>query len=128
MSENINENKLPFRVTKGPEEKLKAKNPENGRVYFSTDTKKILLGEDGKFLTMGNNLDIFYGKKEIPVDNSGNKPDPIVFFNIFTDLDSEAQTDIMPEINDLILNVDGCFYKITDFEDDETLKTTRLTL
>jgi hypothetical protein len=43
-------------------------------------------------------------------------------------LDEIEGTDI-PEVHDLILNVDGCFYKILSIDEDmRELSTTRLTL
>ena len=120
----MSEDRKRLRVASGKEEKIREKTPEEGKIYFTTDTKKILLGKNEKFLTMGNNLDIFYGKKEIPKDNSGNEPDPNVTF-YFEEIEN-IETNI-PEVNDLILNVDGCFYKILRTSENG-FYTERLTL
>jgi hypothetical protein len=64
----------------------------------------------------------YYGTKEIPKDNSGAKPDPNVNFHI-----TEIEGSTIPEIDDLILNIDGCFYRVKGIEED-TIKTLRLTL
>ena len=132
----MSEDRKRLRVASGKEEKIREKIPEDGKIYFTTDTKKILLGKNEKFLTMGNNLDIFYGKKDIPIDNSGNVPNPNVTFylnkiNNETGL-LEPEVDIgtsAPEVDDLILNIDGCFYKITGINDTKDIfYTERLTL
>ena len=120
----MSEDRKRLRVASGKEEKIREKIPEEGKIYFTTDTKKILLGKNEKFLTMGNNLDIFYGKKEIPEDNSGNEPDPNVTF-YFEEIEN-IETNI-PEVNDLILNIDGCFYKILRTSEN-SFYTERLTL
>jgi hypothetical protein len=31
-------------------------------------------------------------------------------------------------VDDLILNIDGCFYRVTGIEDEEIIRTERLTL
>jgi hypothetical protein len=40
----------------------------------------------------------------------------------------EIEGEELPEVNDLILNTDGCFYRVTDILDEVSVKTTRLTL
>jgi hypothetical protein len=65
----------------------------------------------------------YYGKKDIEYDNSGNEPDPNVLFSI-----DEIEGDKLPEVDDLILNKDGCFYRVKEILDENTAQTTRLTL
>jgi hypothetical protein len=72
---------------------------------------------------MGYETGIFYGLKEIPVDGSGNAPDPDVIF-----VSNEIEGNRLPNVKDLILNQDGCFYRVTTLIDEFTVKTTRLTL
>jgi hypothetical protein len=82
------------------------------------------LGKDNTFINMCGGINIVYGIKEIDYDNSGLVPSPDVTFYI--DELAERQ---MPLINDLILNKDGCFYKVkTISEDEEVIETVRLTL
>lgn len=95
-----------------------------GCVYFVTDTKKIYLGKDGNAIPMAVSSGIFYGKKDILWDDDGNvKPTEEKF------LKSEIEDlgEGMPERDDLILNMDGCFYRVTDVNDDE-FTTSRVTL
>jgi hypothetical protein len=83
----------------------------------------MFLGLKDGFTPVCDNIGLFYGIKEIEYDNSGVAPNPEVFFNP-TDLESTVR---IPVIGDLILNKDGCFYRIKNIE-DESYKTERLTL
>ena len=97
--------------------------PTEGCLYFVTDTKKIFLGKNGEMVPMTPGQAFFYGVKEIEYDNSGIAPDPNIFF-YNTDLEN---SDRIPAIGDLILNVDGCFYRIKTIAEDG-YETIRLTL
>ena len=81
--------------------------PEDGHIYFTTDTKKIFLGKNREAIQMCGATGFFYGTKYIPEDNSGNKPDPNVTF-YFTEIEGKD----IPQVDDLILNEDGCFYRV----------------
>lgn len=116
-------------------EKFQSMNVEEGWVYFVTDKKQIFLGKDGKKIPFCNSSGIFYGKKPIEYDNSGNEPDPNVTFIFDSDENmSEIEGADKPELDDLILNIgvppefkDGCFYRVVNIVDN-TIETTRLTL
>lgn len=71
---------------------------------------------------MCGGLNIVYGIKEIEYENTGMEPDPNVVFYIH-----ELEKQETPLVDDLILNIDGCFYKVESIEDDE-IATTRVTL
>ena len=71
---------------------------------------------------MCGGINIRYGKKEIEYENSGQTPDPNVVFQI-----EELEPQEAPLENDLILNSDGCFYKVNTVTDD-SIATVRLTL
>lgn len=71
---------------------------------------------------MCGGLNIVYGIKEIEYENTGTEPDPNVTFFIH-----ELEKQEAPLVDDLILNVDGCFYKVIAVEGDE-IATKRLTL
>ena len=117
--------KTPFRVMRGKKENI-LKNINDGFLYFTTDTHQIYLGTnnaEAKEILMGYETGIFYGLKDIPVDGSGNMPDPEVIF-----VSNEIEGNRLPNIKDLILNKDGCFYRVIALIDDFTIKTTRLTL
>ena len=84
----------------------------------------MYLGKNGKFINMCGGLNIVYGTKKIEYENSGQTPDPNVTFYIH-----ELEKQEAPLKDDLILNVDGCFYKVSSVsEDGETIETVRLTL
>lgn len=115
---------LPFQPVQCSEETIKAMVPEDGHIYFTTDTKKIFLGKDQEAIQMCSSTGFFYGTKEIPPDNSGNTPDPNVTF-YFT----EIEGDDIPQVDDLILNEDGCFYRVKSVDKSaEEIATLRLTL
>lgn len=97
---------------------------QEGFLYFVTDTKQIFLGKDGKFVDMCGGINIVYGKKYIEYVDSGQTPDPNVPF-VLDDLEVKEY----PLVNDLILNEDGCFYKVKTVSiEDDKIETTRLTL
>lgn len=116
---------LPFRVVRGTEAAIQDKPTEDGYLYFSTDTKRIYMGKNGKKLPMGGNSGIYYGTRD-PKPNDADDGD-------FYFLISEIEENLVPNINDLILNKDGCFYRVVDNtqlnEDEELLiTTTKLTI
>ena len=97
---------------------------QEGFLYFVTDTKQMFLGKDGKFVDMCGGINIVYGKKYIEYVDSGQTPDPNVPF-VLDDLEVKEY----PLVNDLILNEDGCFYKVKTVSiEDDKIETTRLTL
>lgn len=71
---------------------------------------------------MCGGINIFYGIKEIEYENSGQAPDPNVTFQIH-----ELEGKDWPLPNDLILNSDGCFYRVETVA-EEGIATVRLTL
>ena len=119
MSQSYNIDFNPIQCTSNVFKNLYA---QEGFLYFVTDTKQLYLGKDGEFLNMCGGLNIHYGTKEIEYENSGQAPDPNVTFQLF-DLEKREA----PLVGDLILNTDGCFYKV-DMVADEGITTTRVTL
>lgn len=96
--------------------------PQEGFVYFVTDTKQLFLGRDNKFIDICGGINIVYGEKNIEYVDNGQSPDPNVIFHI-EDLTKKE----FPLVNDLILNTDGCFYKVKSI-DENNIETTRVTL
>lgn len=128
MSTSVNKNELRFYPVQCSDETFQGLAAQDGHVYFVTDKKKIYLGKNGEKIPMCASSGIFYGKKAIEYDDSGNMPDPEVTF-----LFDEVEGEDVPEIDDLILNIgttdmsDGCFYRVHAIT-EEGLETTRLTL
>jgi hypothetical protein len=89
-----------------------------GFVYFATDTKKIYLDTAQDRLSMGGNTGIHYADSDQPTDGEE-------FVFSINDMESGEY----PNINDLILNTDGCFYKVEELDKiDGEIKTVKLTI
>lgn len=128
-----NETEKVFRPVKTTEDKINGLQTIDGYVYFTTDSKKIYLGSNGNKIPLCEAKGFFYGTKNIEYDNNGSTPDPNVdFYFSFTNSSiSEIEGKDTPEKDDLILNVDGCFYRVGSLTDEEeymVIHTTRLTL
>ena len=115
-------NECRFYPVQCTDETFQTLSPQEGFVYFVTDKKKIYLGKQGNMIPMCATSGFFYGIKEIEYDNSGIMPDPNVVFYL-----DEIEGDDIPEVDDLILNKDGCFYRVKNVAEDG-LETVRLTL
>ena len=115
-------NECRFYPVQCSENTLQTLKAQEGHVYFTTDTKKIYLGKNNKLIPMCAATGFFYGTKDIEYDNSGNLPDPKVIFYF-----DEIEGVEIPEIDDLILNIDGCFYRVKEIT-EEDITTERLTL
>lgn len=111
-------NKIPFTPIQGTESKISSIPRTQGNLYFSTDTKKIYLDTAYERLSMGGNTGIFYGDVDF-----GNFQGPEFEFIIETDLEGNNE----PNVNDLIINTDGCFYKVIR-KTVERLVTKRIVL
>lgn len=84
----------------------------DGFVYFTTDTKKIYLGHNGDYLSMGGNSGIYYTNKEFEMDEITNKPDiPLVLVLSLSDFERGQ----LPQKYDLIINTSlglGYLYQV----------------
>ena len=118
----MSNNECRFYPVQCSDETFQTLSPQEGYVYFVTDKKKIFLGKRDKMIPMCSTSGFFYGIKEIEYDNSGIAPDPNVIFYY-----DEIEGSDIPEEDDLILNVDGCFYRVKNVAEDG-LETVRLTL
>ena len=118
----MSKNECRFYPVQCLDETFQTLSPQEGYVYFVTDKKKIYLGKNSEMIPMCSTSGFFYGIKEIEYDNSGIAPDPNVVFYF-----NEIEGNDIPEEDDLILNVDGCFYRVKTVAEDG-LETVRLTL
>ena len=121
-----------FNPILGSEKRVLAQDTSPGAVYFTTDTRKIYLDIDENHakLPMGGNIGLFYGKMKLTIPAP---PEQKEFNFSLDDIIKNADDSLVlqPNVNDLILNQDGCFYKvISSFGegDDITLQTEKLTI
>ena len=115
-----------FRPVKDTEKKILASEPIEGKLYFATDTKKIYLADKEDFLPMGGNSGIYYGNMVLDYEPDSDQED---FEFKLSDIDGNQ----VPNADDLILNIDGCFYRVISNEriDDEgnpIIDTKKLTV
>jgi hypothetical protein len=81
---------------------------------------------DNNKLPMGGNIGLFYGKMK----PTGFVADDQIEFEFTTEdlvRDEEDNLVLIPNVNDLILNSDGCFYKVLSVDGD-TFNTEKLTI
>jgi hypothetical protein len=108
-----------------------ATNYREGHIYFATDSKKIYLDANGESkLPMGGNSGIYYGVADFGVDIPENQTE--FEFTVY-DIEGNDKDNrlIIPNINDLILNKDGCFYRVIELNNegvDTIIITNKLTL
>lgn len=118
-----------FRPVRSTEEKLFNKNnpisPEEGYLYFTTDTKKIYLGNNGEYLPMGGNSGVYYGNR-IPAEGEEDSENITFQFSLSTEIEGSNT----PNVDDLILNIpDGCFYRVIAVNvDANTVTADKLTI
>ena len=90
----------------------------NGNIYFATDTGKMYLdcydtsgNEKNKLAIGGGGVALIYGNDANPVPAS-EEEDNVRFSLLLNALEAKAG------IGDLILNTDGCFYKVLSVDDN----------
>lgn len=113
---------IKFNPVQCTSETFKNLSATDGFLYFLTDTKQMYLAKNGQFVNMCGGVNIHYGTKKIEYENSGQAPDPHVTFQV-----DELENQENPLPGDLILNTDGCFYKVETVS-QEGIATVRLTL
>ena len=101
----MSENKHVFRPVRGTEEAIKANEAIEGYVYFTTDTKKIYQGLNGTFVPMGGNSGIYYATKTLSEEEQ--EADTVDF------LGSDIEGENLPQEDDLILNAQDAFYRVS---------------
>ena len=137
--EQLSPKSSPLLLYKGPEHIVKGaaedmaeafKHLEDGRMYFAVDTKKIYVDckfttSDGDYvedrISFGGNNGIFYGRKKFTETQIENKE----YWFIYENGDLEDNRDDVPQVDDLILNIDGCFYRVVNvYSDHLDIETT----
>ena len=104
--------KARFTPIRGAEETLLAYPYKNGQLYFATDTGKIYLdcidpnGDTKEKLSVGGGgVSVIYGSDAEPIALT-EEENNVRFSLALNTLESKCH------VNDLILNSDGCFYKV----------------
>ena len=116
--------KIPFDFVQCSSTYIKQLEKENkiiaGTLYFVLDTKQILLGRGpATTVPMGKSTGVRFATKK----TDSNKVNKNVTF-ILKELEDQS---CYPQIDDLIFNSDGCFYRVTKI-DGTDIKTTKLTV
>ena len=104
--------KIRFRPVQGPEEKIKEYPQSDGYFYVATDTGRVYLdtATENKMPIGSSGVQVIYGTDntvEIEYDADEN---PVAYLILLSKL---SITNC--HIDDLILNLDGCFYRILGF-------------
>lgn len=121
--------KIHFRPVQGPEEKIKDFPQTEGYFYVATDTGRVYLdtADENKLPIGSSGVQVIYGtddNAEIEYDIDDNPIDYLI------EIGKLSTTNY--HINDLILNSDGCFYRIigTGLNEnrEECVKCEKLTM
>ena len=103
--------KVRFTPVVGTDDSVKRQPRYEGRVYFATDTRKIYLDtdKDNKLPVGGaGNSGIYYGVKTQDDMTDVEYESGRVTFTLANDIEGDE----LPGEDDLILNKDGCFYRV----------------
>ena len=128
--QRLHQTEVPFRVVKGLEKNIPDELYE-GYLYFTTDTKKIYLDTAQQRLSMGGNSGIYYGDADFGEVDTDQR---IFSFNIDEidgNFDKTQSPVAIPNLDDLILNTDGCFYRVEGLTGEGwniKIKTIKLTI
>ena len=101
-----------FRPYRGVEEKIKSFPIQPGYVYFATDTGRIFLDYEDQRLTMGGNGASLYYANDTEVVQD-------LLDNYYIDIDTILDAGSSLKANDLIINSDGCFYRVMEVNRSE---------
>ena len=117
-----------FRPVYGAEETIVNLAYQEGYLYFATDSGKIFLDADGKNKKLmssvgsGAGVVLHYGNDSDPQQIQDPTDDTLYTLDLHLIEGYETLAD-----EDLILNTDGCFYKVISIDADAgTVKTTQL--
>ena len=117
-------NKTKWRPVYGTEASIAATGHNEGWVYFASDSGKLYLDAEDKRIPLGGSgVSIYYADQaEVPQDADGNG-----FYIINQDAITEEGVHLRED--DLLINVDGAFYKIFQVDDDtQTYICTRIAI
>ena len=113
-----------FIPVRGAEDTILSMGYNEGYIYFATDTGRIYMDAQGKEKVPigGNGVSVFYGHdSKAYVDTV----DANLYFLTMSQIDNSGDC----HVDDLILNSDGCFYKIILIdENSDIIQATRLSV
>lgn len=103
--------KTKFKVVRGLEDVIKDLPIIDGYVYFAYDSGRMYMDVNGERVPVGggNGVVIHYG--QIPEDL---EPESLNTYGVTLDMFENSKT--VPQVGDLILNADGRFLRIKDFD------------
>ena len=110
---------VQFVPVRGKEKNIEILDKQEGRLYFTTDTGKILMdvSNDERIILGGSGASLYYSLCESVIENvDGTYSLPI------SSLEDQSAK---PKEGDLIINNDGAFYKVLNIT-DEALVCSRL--
>ena len=109
---------LPFTPITATDKRIKDEEIHNGCLYFATDTGKMYLDTENQRISVGGSVgggaSIYYGNVEEPVYDEDNEE--------YTFSKNDVGNAIL-EVGDLILNIDGGFYKVKTIAEDNYICT-----
>ena len=127
----MEQSKISFRPVQGTDAQILSKGYNEGWVYFATDSKKIYLDAMGENkLPMGGNSGIYYGTADFG-DNIPENQTEFEFTVYEIEGNEEGERLTIPNVDDLILNKDGCFYRVIEISGESLeaiIVTNKLTL
>ena len=123
MSEN---NKIPFSPVRGYEENIRRQAVVDGYVYFATDSGNIYVDAEGTRHTMGGS-----GSSGIHYTNASEEDvvrvtDDDTGYTVYTIPLDKFEVPVAPKPDDLLLNVDGRFFRVISYSSETELVTTTL--
>lgn len=104
-----------FRPYRGADEQIKNLPIQQGYIYFATDTGRIYLDYENQRLTMGGSGATLYYASDYELSKD-------IDDNYFIDLNTLDEPEMAGNVkeNDLIINIDGAFYRVLRISSDKT--------
>ena len=97
---------IKFRPVRGTESQIEMQAVEDGYIYFATDSGHIYIDKDGERKSMGGTGIAWYYADQSTVEQDDND----YFILSLSRVDASNV-----KINDLIINTDGAFYKVLNY-------------
>ena len=106
------DNNVSFRPVQGTEAKIAGHELTKGYFYCATDSGKIYLDTEEKRIPLGGSgAAIYYGNADTVQEDTTTK-------NYLFPKSAMEKKEDSPKENDIIINVDGTFYKVLDSNDE----------